>query len=607
MKNTRKSVMLFLLLLSTLTATPQIASAAQVPPVLAEMPSDAMVVVACRSLSALSTKVDLFAHQMGFMTAEQSLNMEQLIGAETGLMNQIDGAGSLGLCVINLLNAEKTVIAYLPARDGKAAIEATGASAVNGTTNIYKHPNGPYMTSSGKYLLMAGNAEVLSSLGTLAKGVKLAGKDKEIFENSDVAGIVNFSAVMPLAQQMIVGALASKQEIQQHPSLVQIISMAAERLSELQRVTFGGLLGQKGIQFKVDLTAQPGSKLAKFLSNHPMIDTSTLQALPGKNVILSEIVSFSGDQMQSLCNVILDAVAADTTLTGKVNPADIQELKALLPDMTTAKGCMAMYTPVAKQAGAGAANKTSGMQIVYVGKFDNIDKVLSSYDKFCKLVTKISAQAGFPIKMSYKRGVSTIEGVKIDEFSFDLSETPMPDEIKMGLSMVYGGKPGLTYQLAPMGNNMLAMGIGEGCINQAINVLKSSTTPLSQDPSLSATAGNLPSQANLYFFVDAGNYIQWICSLMQSQMQAMMQMQAQQGQPQMNPMMGMMSMMGPMFSNVKGTVGVSATLADGRASTDVFIPNELIKSVADIIKMLQGMMGPQGQGGQPGQAPSSTF
>jgi len=610
MKNTRKSLMVFLVVLSALTAAPQITSAADIPAVLSEMPSEAMVVVACRSLSALSTKVDLFAHQMGFMTAEQSLNMEQIIGVQTGLINQINGAGSIGLCVINLMNAKKTVIAYLPARDGQAAIEATGASAVNGTTNIFKHPNGPFMISSGKYLIMAGNAEVLSSLETLAKGIKLSAKDQELFQKFDVAGIVNLTAVTPLARQMIVGALASKQEIQQHPSLVQIITMAADRLAELQQVSFGGMLGQNGMQFKFDMTTQPGSKLANFLSSHPTMDISSLNVLPGQNAILSEVVSFNSDHMQGICDVVLDAIAADTTLADKVKPEDIQELKAILPQIMSIKGCMAMYPGGgAGPDGPGTPGAMGGMQMVNICKFENVDQAMKSYDKMCSLVTRISTQIGFPINMSYKKGVGNVEGVSIDEMSFDLSEAPLPDDAKMGLAMAYGGKPGLTYQLAPMGNDTLVIGVGQGSVNQGINLLKNSTASLAQDQSLLATARNLPSQANVYLFIDAGKYIQWICGMMQSQMQAMMQAQSQQGQeqPPMNPMMGMMGMMGGMFGNVKGTVGVSSTLAEGGASTEVFIPNELIKSVADVINMFKGMMGPQGPGAQPGQQPSSTF
>jgi hypothetical protein len=69
----------------------------------------------------------------------------------------------------------------------------------------------------------------------------------------------------------------------------------------------------------------------------------------------------------------------------------------------------------------------------------------------------------------------------------------------------------------------------------------------------------------------------------------------------MNPMV---MMMGGMFSQIQGTVGMSAVLDGGRVQGEIFLPSELLQSVAMI-----GMQAAMGGGGQPApsQPQPSTF
>jgi hypothetical protein len=596
MKNMGKLSTTLLTMMILLTANLGLAqtspSGSQEPAVLKEMPADSAVVIACYSIDSLSKKLNLFAQQIGMLEPGSPAKVEEVIWQQWGLTGMIDASAGFGVCISDITNANETTIMFLPVLDGNSAMQSIGAVEVAGSTDIRQVPMGPVVKMAGRYLMMAENAEILNALGQKPKGVKLSSSAVEIFAKSDVAVTINLAGLMPKVKEKILKEMTSDPEIQKHPSIVKVINMATDRLSELQSASVGILLGEEGVNLKTNVQAAPNSTLAKYLSNHPTTDISKLAKLPGQNFILAGAVNFDKKMFVDMAGAVIDAIAGDPSLSEKINQADLKELKALLPQMCNSVGTVAMYAP-GVAADPGAVPK----QII-IGDFEDTKQAMESYGQMCSLITKISTQAGFPIKMTYKKAAGEIDGVSYDEITTDMSEFPMPDEAKQGMTAAYGGQPQFSQQFALLADNTLVMGMGQDALKEAIALVKNKTTGLDKNPEIIKAAKNLPSRANALFLVDVGKYMQMASGIVQAQMQA-------QGDQGMNPMV-MISMM---LGQIKESVGASLILEDGTIKGEVAIPIDMIKSAAQMVQMMMGAaMGSQMPPGQmpPGQSAQPT-
>jgi len=597
-----------LILLAAVLMPPATAVGAELPVVLKEMPADVMVVVACRSLSDFSQKVGSFVQKLGIMPPEAPpVNLiEQMFSGELKLKlaGKINGAGSFGLCILDVMTADKTLVAFVPVHNATEAMKALNATAVEGASNVFKIKDRKFLKPAGKYLLFGENAEILVSLGRMSKGVKLYPAAHKLFAESDVAAVINLTTLMPIARGMIMGGVfgcggvMGNEEIQKHPSFLKIINMAMDRMVELEGAAMGGLLGDKGISLKYNVQAAKGSTLAKYLNNHPTTDISGLAAVPDGRFIMAQCYKFDPRLMIDPVNAIIDAVAADASLSEKVDAAALKKLKTVISSLYSlcSSGMQGVYLPNTTAPAGGTMPNMIAINS-YQGNAGEITKLLA---QACPLLTDILNKAGLTLPIIYKSNAGEAGGLSYDEMSIDLSKLPLPPEAMQALSSNPMWGTNAKWYYCKSGSNKIISAMSPALLNEGATLVKNGST-LSNNADITEVAGELPRQANGYAFIHVGNYIQFTASMMQAQMQAQAQMKAQ-GNQQPNPMMGMMSMMGMMFSQVKGSVGVCYILADDGANMEIFVPHSLIQNVANTAKMMMGgMMG--GMGGQPGQQP----
>jgi hypothetical protein len=185
---------------------------------------------------------------------------------------------------------------------------------------------------------------------------------------------------------------------------------------------------------------------------------------------------------------------------------------------------------------------------------------------------------GFVLPMTYTSDAGQVNGQSFDEVAFDLSQLPIPPEMQQGMRMALGGNLTVTEQIARLDNQRIAMAIGQGNLEQALNVVKNSPGTLDKQAEVAKVAAHLPAKANVIGFANVGK-----------SMAAAMEQQAGAMDP------GMMMMMG-MFSQIQGTVGYAGTLQEGMASGELFVPTELIQSVVQMGMAMTAGMGPPGGG-----------
>lgn len=531
------------------------------------MPADSQFVVATIPLTRLSTKADLFGRKVG-LAPEAPINLEEMLAGELGISGMIDGSRGAGLAIggPNSDLGMQSMVGYLPVRDAKGAmaqLKAAGATDAPGTVDVCMTATGMCVKASGKYLLVAAVPQALAGIETRPKGVELSSADKAIFSSADVAATGKLAGVMPMVQGLAMMQMMSDPKMQQHPSLMAIAQMGMARLTELESVTLAGGLLAEGVRVDVNMAATPGSALAGFLSKHPPTTLAPLDDLPKDVFLQAGVVSLGSKALMTPINAILDALASDPTIAGKVDQADLAKAKGLLEKMVglTTSGCTAQYPA------GGSTGATGGMGPVSieVGKVKDWDQFTKAMTEFCPVATRLLEQFGFSVPLTYKSAAGTAGGLSYDEVAVDCSKLPVDPATLQQMALQWGGTLTLTEQFCQVKNDLVAMGVGPGALEQAVVIAKK-PGGLGQQPNILATAKALPSKANAFVFLDVGAFVK----------------SGMGGNPQM-------AMMAPMLAQLQGTMGAAVTMTSGRCRMRMFVPTELVKGGVATVQQFMGM------------------
>ncbi|MBN2209800.1 MAG: hypothetical protein JW709_00240 [Sedimentisphaerales bacterium] len=564
------------------------------PTVLRDVPGDAALILATQPLSELSIKADSYARKMGLPIApEEPIDLGAMLSGKLEIPGLIDPSRGLALIITDLEQAEETLMLFLPITDPKTAADVlTG----NGAT---PHPDMPGAFQRmgedsvamvvGNYLAMASDVEQFKKLSELKKGVTLSASDAKVFAENDVAAVINLAGIMPKLREQMLEGLANMPEEAKTSGNEQMMTMMVDRISECQTVTLGFRLGDAGINMVVNMLAKPGSTLATYLANNTKTTPAALAKLPAGSMIFGGSVALNPEVMSSLMDALIDMNLA-AVKEENINKEEIIALRDVLHKTyeSNNKGSFALYTP--------SAPSGSGMNMCMVVHQDNLAETMKLSKSSIEALNKLYQQGDgkMPV-ITYTENAGKVGDLSYNEVVADLSQMEMNPEGMQALTMVFGS-PKFTVQSALVKENIMASGIGEGMLEQAVSLVNNSTTSLDKQAGVAKAAQNLPPQANAYLFVDIQGYSQFV-------------MQMMMGMAQQNPeaTQGMMIAMG-MMGQLQGTAGWAATAEDGILKTEAFIPMETVQSVANIgMMMLQSMGGGMGPGQEPQGSSGSTF
>ena len=476
--------------------------------ILQEMPQDAQLVVLTKPLDGISTKADRLVKMLGLPLAppEEQINIAQLLGmalAGEGLMVEIDSTRPLGLAAPQLENLDKMPLIYLPVKDALSKIETLETLVkVPEAENIWCCKEDVYVKPVGDYLIMTEELNLLTDLAQKPKGVKLSPADQNLIDQSDVALFVKVGAVMPMLRQQALLGLAQEPDLQQHPSIVKFLTLVVSRFCEFEQAGVGLSLLEEGISLKLSGQAQADTNLARYFSNHPKTSVSVMNKLPAGEVIEAFAIQFDPKLINGPIQALLDALVADPTVSEKINPDDLKALRTNFTKMMelsySEPVAVGMYMP--KELGAG------DLKVIELYTMSNAEEAFQLYPQLFPLITKIVEQAGFNLPITYKKDAGTVEGYSYDEMTVDLSYLPLPPEVLQLYAQMFGGKAAITEQICKLDNNLYAATMGKDCLPEAVALAKDKTGTLDKNPGIAKTAQHLPSQANVMFFLDLGNY-----------------------------------------------------------------------------------------------------
>ena len=557
---TRPNPFALIVLMSLLLAAP--AAWAADPAVLSQIPADAELVVVTQPLNIVSAKLDLFARVVGIPLPEnQPFKIEDALADLIGIPGVIDGSQSFAFAIVDLKKTESTMLGFLPVADAQAVLQEQAAQKVADMPGVWQLPGEDvFLKPAGKYLVIAQQGQALLGLDTKPKGFKLTPADSQLLAQSEALALIKLGPVIPELQEQILQEMASNDDIQKHPGLKKVITMALDRLAELEKVTLAASVGKGGIKLTINSLARPDSTLAKYLTNHPTTNIAPLAKLPASNFVTAAAYRLDSKAFQEPVFAVLDALAQEITQDDQDVSAQMKQVKDLISHMyelslsdAVSQALYVSQTP---------PSASPGLRALEVTSFKNAQETLADAQKLLPLLSSLIEKAGYKLPMHYRAAVGKVDGLNYDEISLDLSQLPLPEEALMALAQQWGGQAAITEQVCLLDSERLAVAMGQASLQEIVNLAKTKPAGLDQDPGIAHAAANLSSPANALAFINVGNYLQMMMS----------QMMTVGPQGGINPMMMFM----PLLEQIKGTVGISATMNIGSVAAEVFIPAELI-------------------------------
>lgn len=536
-----------------------------VPAVLEQMPSDAAVVIATQPLKILNARASSYAQKLGLpIPPDQPMDLGMKLSEQLGMSGQLDSTKGIGISIGNIMQAEQTMVVYLPILNAENTLTSLGATKNEAAPGIWSLPaQQSFAKTAGSYLMIAPDSMNLTNISNQPRGVKLSASDQALFERSDVAIKAQLGPVMGMAKMMIPGLLMNNPQMQQYPAATQLVNLVMDRLAEVDKGSLGLSLGQNGVNLGVHLQARPGSQLAGYFSNHPPTDISELAVLPPGNFSTAYAFNYNGEVFRPCLDSIFATLANDPGVTEKVGAESLTELQSLLNYKMDIKGAFAEYTT--------SSTTNGGKKMLGVTSNSNLDKMLEVGEKACPLITKIIAQFGFDMPVVYKSKAGTTAGMSYDEVSVDMSKFTTDPMALEAMKKQWGDSLSFTEQFCKLDSTRAAIAVGDGSLEEIVNFVKSGQAGLDQDPAIRTAAKSLPANANVYAFIHVGNAVRSMLATAPPQMM----------------------MLGGMFTQVQGVAGVAMTMDDGRIETEIHVPDDVIQSVGMMIQQMMMMMQPQ--------------
>ncbi len=573
-----KSIPVKLLLAAFLVAIPsQMANAAVPTAILQQVPADAQLIVATGPLGAVNKKVSALVAQLGIPGPQgQPMDVLNMFSAELGLPGALDPAGSAVLVIGDLTKAEQSMMAFLPVLDTQGALTALNAEKDATFVGLWKVDRlDGYAVTEGKHLIISPSPEYLQSLKSLPKGPTLLPLDQQLFESNDIAVKVNLTAAMPMARGMISMQLMNNPDFIQNPARMKLINLGLDRLSEIAGGSLGLRLHDAGLNYRLNLHATPGSKLAAFLDNHPSADPADLTKLPQGSYASAGVAAIDGSKFQPALDAIFDFLGTEPSLKEKVTPEKLTQLRSLIDIKMTGKGAFGSYIPDNMTPGAPVPQAFMG----YYTYSEPVDTLLEKGKKATPAVSEIAQAFGFQVPMTYQSAVAKAGDLSYDEVRVDMSALPLPPQTRQQYMAMWGPDLVFKEQFCKIDDHTLAVGLGEGQIEKIVAFAREGGAGLDRDPDIQIALKNLPPKAGFYSFVHLGNYIRQMLSAMPPQMM----------------------MMGGMFTQIQGVAGMCVSMDDGSLQLEAHLPSKTIQSIGQaIMPFMMMMQGGMQQGPPPG-------
>jgi hypothetical protein len=552
---------------------------ADVPAAMDRVPTNAAMIVTIRDMEQFRARAEDLAKVLHAPIDKDDeknpVNMTKKLLAADGL----DKHGSLAVAVmpdkegkVDLDQKEGPVVIVIPVKDYAAFAKGLGATETTGIASI-KVDDKPAFTKDlgGGFAAMSPHKDLLEAFdgkaGNTAKHKTSLGKSgQQIADTSDLMFVVSVEGmkaqleqgVSELKENMKMGAAMAQQGAEQVQVMTDLIATLADAFVRDAQVGVVGLgLGEKGVSLDFGAQYKEGTPSAKLLS-HTGNASKFLARVPNQAFLFAVSMDLSSPAIKQ---VVKDMTEAASKAGGK----DVGGLGSF----TALKKTIDKVDGTAMMMGASPAGIMGlfANTCTFISTSDPAGYVKASRDALKEMDGK--EVNGLKAKVEVKPEDVEISGVKADTWTLTLTpgdqNDPSAAQVQMMMPMLFGGN-GPGGMTAPVeGGVVQTLSSNTPLFTKALDAAKTGKG-LSEDESVKDVQKSLPANRTFEVFLGTKSILDAVSAAM-----------------------GMFG--GGVDLKVPAKVshvGLGASTEGGGIDFRVFVPADVIKTVAGVVESVKG-------------------
>lgn len=526
-------------------SAPTSAPAPRVPsrPITTAIPADCAGFIAAENLEKLMDNLLEFvsATDMGDMLQGAApTGLMPMLTAQLGLGEGFDPKGGFAMVVVNLekygFNADDAELGKLSEMPfvlliaGRNVEEVFAGSTIDEEDSSLDLPRmgNVFFKQVGDYVALSQNKKALDLVGDKMPSIDkvMTASQKKLMAANDMTFFINCKTVMPYLLKA-----ASDQAVKMDDAQRKEILDSARQSEQLEGLTMGLDLGNKGMSFTVSMEYKEGSEQALKAAAMAKKGQAKLNQLPGgkyflalssaglqktltgeNNKIISQIMDalgnadgeFSGEFQEKLTKVLTtveEQVKGMQLYVGRndkgalavsacIDCENADKLLAVVPEkMDVFREVLTVMTEKGKmkkiaEAAADAAEKTG--QDVPAEKLDEVEKIKN-------------------VEVTVTPKVAVVEGVTLDALTLDISKCEMTEDERKNVLEIFGDEQ-IRALYGKTSDSQVIVTFGGG-VEFVADAIKAARTggKLAQAPEVAAVLKNVPQNANTVMLVNMKN------------------------------------------------------------------------------------------------------
>lgn len=565
------------------------------------IPADATAFVALRDLTELDKDVHTLWQNLKLPEGVVP-NLVELLSGSLQLGETFNPTGSIAAVILNLSEVktpdeiEGRIAIFFPAKDAEAMAKAMGGEKDGETLKL--ELGGKPMVAAAKdgFLVMSPSEEGLKAAMQTKGGVigAFPADRQKLFAQADVYGWGNFrgvskelraalmEAIEEALNNIMMGAMANDKS-----SLESIEQLMAEG----QEAGFAiALKPAQGLSAQFFMVMQPDTKLGKDMAAMKPTDKPLLVGLPGEPTILAVGTVASpntGEQIKKMFDNLLGTEGIEESVD-KDKLTQIRDMVVPLAD--------SMQQASIGISGLPAGGEDGMMALTVVGEVKNSQEFKSKVKDLVIAVKDLAIDAAkkggedeekvkaVSDAFAWKENAEKVGDASVDHFTLDVAKLPDGDAETVDQVKKILGKEGALLRVASVGQNRVVVTLGGGAkrFEQIAGLASKGESPLSAHADVKKVADRLPAGPKL-----AEGYLN-----LEHMFTLIMDIS--------NEMGGGFPF--PIALRNAAPIALTVTKAgDTGQQVEVLLPVELLRSVADMVRPLMGMMMGGPGGGPPGE------
>jgi len=567
---------------------------ADVPAVLDRVPANAGMVIAVRNMEQTKDRMESMSKKLNAPMDQggddNPLNMaKKLLGTaglnKTGSMAVVMMPGDNGQMELEGEEGKENAFILVPVSDYSAFAKGMGATDAAGVSAITVDEKPAFLKDiGGGYAAMGPSKDRIGAFegkpGNQATHVKSLGKaGAQIADRSDVLFVMNVAA---FKTQIDEGVAKMKEETndmvemagpqgEQLKGMIGVMQGIAESFARDGQVGIAGLgLGEAGVSIDFGAQFKEGSDSAKMLSNTGNA-SSFLARLPAQPFLMAFAMDMTNPGVKNFMKAMNKAGEQNPMGVGLGNLKDVEKLNGMAMVMGASKGGI---------MGGLFANTTT-----FISTADPKAYVASLQDTMKEMNGK--EVEGIKFSTEYKPAEADVAGVKADTWTMSMEadeENPQAGMIGMMQQMMFGPE-GPGGMLAPVENGVvMSMSKNTPLFTSAVEAGKSGNG-LANEAMIKDVQAQLPNNRMFEFYLGTKSIMEAI-----------------------NGAMGMMGGGAQMKVPAKVShIGMAAGAEGGGVDFRIFVPTDVIETIAAAAKEMQQMEeGEDEEGGDGEAAPADS-